>query len=75
MSIGLPRLDLLPPLNDYYWGDKNVSFPLGHIQTAGGVLQDALFAESPPVLSLVTKLIPPPVWSAWPPVRWPGGHD
>lgn len=31
---------------------------LGHIQTAWGVLQDALFAESPPVLSLVTKLIP-----------------
>ena len=45
-------------VNDYYWGDKNVSFPLGHIQAAGGVLQDALFAESPPVLSLVTKLIP-----------------
>ena len=45
-------------INDYYWGDKNVSFPLGHIQAAGGVLQDALFAESPPVLSLVTKLIP-----------------
>ncbi len=45
-------------INDYYWGDKNVSFPLGHIQTAGGVLQDALFAESPPVLSLVTKMIP-----------------
>ena len=45
-------------INDYYWGDKNVSFPLGHIQTAGGVLQDALFAESPPVLSLVSKMIP-----------------
>ena len=45
-------------VNDYYWGDKNVSFPLGHIQAAGGVLQDALFAESPPVLSLVTQLIP-----------------
>ena len=45
-------------INDFYWGDKNVSFPLGHIQTAGGVLQDALFAESPPVLSLVTKMIP-----------------
>ena len=45
-------------VNDYYRGDKNVSFPLGHIQNAGGVLQDALFAESPPVLSLVTRLIP-----------------
>ena len=28
------------------------------IATGGGVLQDALFAESPPVLSLVTKLMP-----------------
>ena len=45
-------------VNDYYWGDKNVNFPLGHIQSGGGVLQDALFAESPPVLSLISKLIP-----------------
>tara|TARA_Y100001968_G_C19445638_1_gene765237 strand:- start:1121 stop:2698 length:1578 start_codon:yes stop_codon:yes gene_type:complete len=45
-------------INDYYWGDKNVDFPLGHIQSGGGVLQDALFAESPPVLSLIAKLIP-----------------
>ncbi len=45
-------------INDYYWGDKNVSFPLGHIESGGGVLQDALFAESPPVLSLVTRLLP-----------------
>jgi choline dehydrogenase-like flavoprotein len=45
-------------VNDYYWGDKNVSFPLGHIESGGGVLQDALFAESPPVLSLVTRLLP-----------------
>ena len=45
-------------INDYLWGDKNVSFPLGAIQNGGGVLQDALFAESPPVLSLVTKLLP-----------------
>ncbi len=45
-------------VNDYYWGDKNVDFPLGAIQSGGGVLQDPLFAESPPVLSLVTKLLP-----------------
>ena len=45
-------------INDYLWGDKNVSFPLGSIQNGGGVLQDALFAESPPVLSLVSKLLP-----------------
>jgi choline dehydrogenase-like flavoprotein len=45
-------------LTDYYWGDKNVSYPLGSIHNGGGVLQDALFAESPPVLSLVTRLMP-----------------
>lgn len=45
-------------VNDFLWGDSNVSFPLGAIQSGGGVLQDALFAESPPVLSLVTKLLP-----------------
>lgn len=45
-------------ITDFYWGDKNVDFTLGSIQTCGGVLQDALFAESPPVLSLVTKLLP-----------------
>ncbi len=45
-------------VNDFLWGDSNVSFPLGSIQNGGGVLQDALFAESPPVLSLVTKLLP-----------------
>jgi len=45
-------------ITDYYWGDQNVSFPLGSIASGGGVLQDALFAESPPVLSLVTKLMP-----------------
>jgi len=45
-------------ITDFYWGDKNVSFPLGSVHSGGGVLQDALFAESPPVLSLVTKLMP-----------------
>jgi choline dehydrogenase-like flavoprotein len=45
-------------ITDFYWGDKNVDFPLGSIHSGGGVLQDALFAESPPVLSLVTKLLP-----------------
>ncbi|MBM5803213.1 MAG: GMC family oxidoreductase [Cyanobacteria bacterium K_DeepCast_35m_m2_155] len=45
-------------ITDFLWGDQNVSFPLGAIQNGGGVLQDALFAESPPVLSLVAKLLP-----------------
>lgn len=45
-------------INDYYWGDSQFNYPMGHIQNMGGVLQDAIFAESPPVLSLVTKFMP-----------------
>lgn len=45
-------------VTDYYWGDKNVDFPLGSIRNGGGVLQDPLFAESPPLLSLVSRLLP-----------------
>ncbi|MGF1571120.1 MAG: GMC oxidoreductase [Nodosilinea sp.] len=45
-------------VNDYYWGDSQFDYPMGHIQNMGGVLQDAIFAESPPVLSLVAKLMP-----------------
>ncbi|HIK44564.1 MAG TPA: GMC family oxidoreductase, partial [Leptolyngbyaceae cyanobacterium M65_K2018_010] len=45
-------------INDYYWGDNQFHYPMGHIQNMGGVLQDAIFAESPPVLSLVTKFMP-----------------
>jgi choline dehydrogenase-like flavoprotein len=45
-------------LTDYYWGDKNVDYALGSIRNGGGVLQDPLFAESPPLLSLVSRLLP-----------------
>lgn len=45
-------------LSDFYRGDRNVSYALGSIQTGGGVLRDPLFAESPPVLSLVSRLLP-----------------
>lgn len=45
-------------VNDYYWGDGQFNYPMGHIQNMGGVLQDAIFAESPPVLSLITKFMP-----------------
>jgi len=38
-------------VNGFYCGDRNVSYPLGHVQSAGGVLEDATCAESPPVLS------------------------
>ncbi len=45
-------------VNDFYWGDQNYAYPMGHIQNSGGILQDVIFSEAPPVLSLVTRVLP-----------------
>ena len=45
-------------VNDFYWGDENYSYPMGHIQNTGGLLQDITFAESPPILSILAKAMP-----------------
>lgn len=45
-------------INDFYWGDKDFPYPMGHIQNSGGLLQDIIFAESPPVLSPLAQLMP-----------------
>ncbi|MGB6297740.1 MAG: GMC family oxidoreductase [Rivularia sp. (in: cyanobacteria)] len=45
-------------INDFYWGDENFSYPMGHIQNSGGILQDVIFAESPPLLSILAKRMP-----------------
>ena len=31
---------------------------MGHIQNSGGILQDVMFSESPPILSVAAKLMP-----------------
>ncbi|MGB3300282.1 MAG: GMC family oxidoreductase [Phormidesmis sp.] len=45
-------------INDFYWGDENYSYPMGHIENSGGLLQDIIFAESPPLLSVLARLLP-----------------
>jgi choline dehydrogenase-like flavoprotein len=45
-------------VNDFYWGDKDFPYPMGQIQNTGGLLQDIIFAESPPVLSVLAKIMP-----------------
>ncbi|MGB3293921.1 MAG: GMC family oxidoreductase [Phormidesmis sp.] len=45
-------------INDFYWGDKYYDFPMGHIENSGGLLQDIIFAESPPLLSVLARLLP-----------------
>ena len=45
-------------INDFYWGEKDFPYPMGHIQNTGGLLQDVIFAESPPILSVLAKVMP-----------------
>ena len=45
-------------VNDFYWGTENFNYPMGHIQNSGGLFQDIIFAESPPLLSVLARLLP-----------------
>ncbi len=45
-------------INDFYWGDIDFHYPMGHIQNIGGLLTDVIFAEAPPMLSVLAKLLP-----------------
>ncbi len=45
-------------VNDFYWGTDDFPYPMGHLENTGGLLQDVIFAESPPVLSVLAKLMP-----------------
>ena len=45
-------------INDFYWGNGDYKYPMGHIKNSGGLLQDLIFAESPPILSVLARLLP-----------------
>ncbi len=45
-------------VNDFYWGDRDFEYPMGHIENSGGLLQDVIFAESPPLLSVLAQVMP-----------------
>lgn len=45
-------------INDFYWGEPDYEYPMGHIENSGGLLQDVIFAESPPLLSVMAKVMP-----------------
>ncbi|MEM7772546.1 MAG: GMC family oxidoreductase [Cyanobacteria bacterium P01_A01_bin.37] len=45
-------------VNDFYWGDADFAYPMGHIQNSGGLLTDIIFAESPPLASVVARYLP-----------------
>jgi choline dehydrogenase-like flavoprotein len=45
-------------INDFYWGNRDYEYPMGHIENSGGLLQDVIFAESPPLLSVLAQILP-----------------
>jgi choline dehydrogenase-like flavoprotein len=45
-------------INDFYWGDADYPYPMGHIQTTGGLLNDMIFAEAPPMFSVLARFMP-----------------
>ncbi|MEO1622940.1 MAG: GMC family oxidoreductase [Cyanobacteria bacterium J06632_3] len=47
-------------VNDFYWNDQQgyYNYPMGHIENSGGLLQDLIFAESPPLLSVLARFLP-----------------
>ncbi len=45
-------------VNDFYWGNADFSYPMGHIQNSGGLLSDIIFAEAPPMFSILAKFMP-----------------
>ena len=45
-------------VNDFYWGDADFPYPMGHIYNTGGLLTDIIFAEAPPLLSILAKYMP-----------------
>ncbi|MCU0551744.1 MAG: GMC oxidoreductase, partial [Leptolyngbya sp. Prado105] len=45
-------------VNDFYWGDKDFAYPMGHVQNSGGILRDVLFSEAPPIFSAIKSLLP-----------------
>ena len=45
-------------INDFYWGDTEFAYPMGHIHNSGGLLTDIIFAEAPPLTSVLAKFMP-----------------
>ncbi len=45
-------------VHDFYWGNSDFPYPMGHIQNTGSILQDMIPSEAPPLLSLLATLLP-----------------
>ena len=45
-------------INDFYWGDGDFPYPMGHIQNTGNILHEMILGQAPPLLSLLSRLVP-----------------
>jgi choline dehydrogenase-like flavoprotein len=45
-------------INDFYWGNGDYPYPMGHVENSGGILQDVIFSEAPPILSALARIVP-----------------
>ncbi|NJO41553.1 MAG: GMC family oxidoreductase [Cyanobacteria bacterium CRU_2_1] len=45
-------------VNDFYWGEPGFPYPMGHIQNTGNILQEMIPSEAPPILGLLSRLVP-----------------
>jgi len=45
-------------ISDFYWGDDDYPYPMGYVQNSGGILQDVIFSEAPPILSALARVMP-----------------
>jgi choline dehydrogenase-like flavoprotein len=45
-------------VNDFYWGEEGYPYPMGHVQNSGGILQDVIFSEAPPIFSAIARNLP-----------------
>lgn len=49
-------------VNDFYWGEPDFPYPMGHVQSLGNITEDRAAANSPPFVP--RKLIPRAVFKA-----------
>jgi choline dehydrogenase-like flavoprotein len=45
-------------VQDFYWGDSDFNYPMGHIQNIGSIFPEMIPAEAPPLLSVLARVMP-----------------
>ncbi|MEL6262516.1 MAG: GMC family oxidoreductase [Cyanobacteria bacterium J06626_6] len=66
VSLGLKVNPTVYPktmaINDFYWGEADFPYPMGHVQTLGNINEDRAATNSPPFIP--SKMIPMSIFKA-----------